>query len=97
VIIAAISLQFKELFLMTLDEDAAAVNGLPTRYLNLMLSVLTALVISVSIKIVGALLVSALLTIPAACSLLVARSFRSSVMLAVGIGEAAILAGLLMA
>lgn len=97
VIIAAISLQFKELFLMTFDEDAAAVNGLPTRYLNLMLSVLTALVISVSIKIVGALLVSALLTIPAACSLLVARSFRSSVMLAVGIGEAAILAGLLMA
>lgn len=97
VVLAAAALQFKEWFLMTFDEDAAAVGGLPTRTLNFVMSILTALVISVSIKIVGALLVSALLTIPAACGLLAARSFRRAVLLAVGIAEGAVLAGLLAA
>jgi len=97
VVLAAAILQYKEWFLMSFDEDAAAVGGLPTRALNLAMSVLTALVISVSIKIVGALLVSALLTIPAACGLLAARSFRQSVLLAVGIAEASVIAGLLAA
>ncbi len=69
IVLAAVGIHAKELFLLTFDEDAAAVSGLPTRYFNFMISVLTAFVISVSIKIVGALLVSALLTIPAACSL----------------------------
>jgi zinc transport system permease protein len=87
----------KELFLLTFDEDAAAVSGLPIRYFNIMLSILTALVISASIKIVGALLVSALLTIPAACSLTLSRSFKQAVVLVVIIGEAAVLAGLWMA
>ncbi|MNV79161.1 High-affinity zinc uptake system membrane protein ZnuB [compost metagenome] len=62
-----------------------------------MISVLTALVISVSIKIVGALLVSALLTIPAACSLIIARSFRQSVITVVVIGELAVAGGLIAA
>jgi zinc transport system permease protein len=97
VILIAVGLQFKELFMMTFDEDAAAVNGLPTRYFNLMISVLTALVISVSIKIIGALLVSALLTIPAACSLLIARSFKQSVLLAIVIAEVAMVGGLMIA
>jgi zinc transport system permease protein len=87
----------KELFLLTFDEDAAAVSGLPIRYFNIMLSILTALVISASIKIVGALLVSALLTIPAACSLTLSRSFKQAVVIVVIIGEAAVLTGLWMA
>ena len=62
-----------------------------------MISVLTAFVISVSIKIVGALLVSALLTIPAACSLVIARSFRQSVITVVVIAELAVIGGLIIA
>ncbi|MGO4371962.1 metal ABC transporter permease [Paenibacillus sp. MCAF20] len=97
VVLIAIRTQVKELFLITFDEDAAAVSGLPVRFYNVMISVLTALVISVSIKIVGALLVSALLTIPAACSLIIARSFKQSVISVVIIGEIAVVAGLLIA
>ncbi|MDQ0111660.1 metal ABC transporter permease [Paenibacillus harenae] len=97
VVLIAIRSQVKELFLITFDEDAAAVSGLPVRFYNVMISVLTALVISVSIKIVGALLVSALLTIPAACSLIIARSFKQSVISVVIIGEIAVIAGLLVA
>jgi len=97
IVLLAVRIHFKELFLLTFDEDAAAVSGLPTRYFNFMISVLTALVISVSIKIVGALLVSALLTIPAACSLVIARSFRQSVITVVVIAEIAVIGGLLIA
>lgn len=97
VVLLAVSLHAKELFLLTFDEDAASVSGLPTRYFNFLISILTALVISVSIKIVGALLVSALLTIPAACSLVFARSFRQSVYTVVVVAELAVVAGLLAA
>lgn len=97
VVIVAVWLHAKELFLMTFDEDTASVHGLPTKYLNLLLSILTALVISVAIKIVGALLVSALLTIPTACALVLARSFRQTVFVVVIIAEIAVIAGLFIA
>jgi zinc transport system permease protein len=93
-VLGAILLHRKELFLLAFDEDAAAVSGLPVRYFNLLISILTALVITAAIKIVGALLVSALLTIPAACSLALSRSFRQSIILVVCVGEFAVLAGL---
>ncbi|WNQ09417.1 metal ABC transporter permease [Paenibacillus aurantius] len=96
-VIAVVLLNFKELFLMFFDEDAAAVSGLPLRFYNIMITVLTALVISVAIKIVGALLVSSLITIPVAASLVVARSFRHSVVMAVLFSELAVIGGLILA
>lgn len=97
VVLVVIFFLFKEFFLLSFDEDAAGVNGLPTRYLNILLTVMTALVISVSIKIVGALLISALLTIPVACSLIVSRGFKHSVLLSILFSEAAVILGLLIA
>jgi len=94
IVLIMVFIHKKELFLLTFDEDAAAVSGLPVKYFNIMLSILTALVISVSIKIVGALLISALLTIPAACSLTLSRSFKQAIIIVVVIGEVAVLAGL---
>lgn len=94
IVLAVVLLHRKELFLLSFDEDAAAVSGLPVRYFNIMISILTALVISAAIKIVGALLVSALLTVPAACSLALSRSFRQAIVIVVVIGEAAVVAGL---
>lgn len=82
---------------MFFDEEAAAVSGLPIRYYNILITMLTALVISVAIKIVGALLVSSLLTIPVAASLAVARSFKHSVFMAVLFSETAVIAGLVAA
>jgi len=96
-VVAVIAVHFKELFLMFFDEDAASVSGLPLRFYNIMITMLTALVISVSIKIVGALLVSALLTIPVACSLLIARSFKHSVFWAVLFSEISVIGGLVAA
>ncbi|MNW64091.1 High-affinity zinc uptake system membrane protein ZnuB [compost metagenome] len=72
-------------------------SGLPVKLLNMLITVLTALVISTAIKIVGSLLVSALLTIPVAISLLLSRSFKSSVVLSVIIAEIAVVGGLVVA
>lgn len=97
VVLAVVAIFFKELFLLTFDEDAASVSGLPVGFFNILVTVLTALVISVSIKIVGALLVSALLTVPVAASLVLAKGFRQGVLLAVLISEIAVVGGLVVA
>lgn len=97
IVVTVVSVFFKEFFLLTFEEDAASVSGLPVKLLNLLITVMTALVISTAIKIVGALLVSALLTIPAACSLLIARSFKTSVIFSVIISEIAVVIGLITA
>ncbi|MCM3495331.1 MULTISPECIES: metal ABC transporter permease [Paenibacillus] len=97
IVIAVVFLLLKEFFLLSFEEDAASVSGLPVKVMNMVITVLTALVVSTAIKIVGALLVSALLTIPVAISLLLARSFRSSIILSVVISEIAVIGGLMLA
>lgn len=96
IVVIVVALLHKEFFLLSFEEDAA-VTGLPVRILNMLITVMTALVISTAIKIVGALLVSALLTIPVAVSLLMARSFKSAIILSVVIGEIAVVLGLVVA
>ncbi|HHN81084.1 MAG TPA: metal ABC transporter permease [Methanomicrobia archaeon] len=85
VVVTAVAL-FKELFILTYDEDYGRVMGLPTYSLNLLLLCLIALTGVVLIKIVGVILVIALLTIPAATSKLLASTIRSIMVLAIGIG-----------
>lgn len=97
IVVIVVSIFFKEMFLLTFEEDAASVSGIPVKLLNMLITVMTALVISTAIKIVGALLVSALLTIPAACSLIIARSFKMSVVFSVIIAEIAVVVGLMIA
>ncbi|AOZ91480.1 metal ABC transporter permease [Paenibacillus crassostreae] len=97
VVVLVVSLFFKEFFLLSFEEDAASVSGLPVKLLNMLITILTALVVSTAIKIVGALLVSALLTIPVAISLLLARSFKASVVWSVIIAEIAVVIGLVVA
>src|SRR3989344_2068347 len=55
---------YKELVYVTFDEESAQVSGIPTRFINTLLIVLAALTVSLSIPIVGVLLISALMVIP---------------------------------
>jgi zinc transport system permease protein len=55
---------FKRLFLTSYDEELAQANGLPIQLLNFILMVLAAITISISMRIVGALMVGALMVIP---------------------------------
>ena len=74
------------LFAVSNDEEYARAAGMPVTALNLLLAVMTAVTVVISMRVVGLLLISALMIIPNATAQLLARSFRSSLVLAVAIG-----------
>ena len=77
-----------------LDEDAARVAGIPARALNTLLAVLTAVTVVAAMRIVGVLLVAALMVLPVATSRLLARSFRGTLLGAMAVGVASAVLGL---
>jgi zinc transport system permease protein len=77
------------LFAICHDEEYARVSGLPVRALNLLLAVTTAVTVTVAMRAVGLLLVSALMVVPVATAQLVARGFKATQWLAMGIGVVA--------
>ena len=82
------------LFAVGVDAEYARVAGLPVRALNLALAVTTAVTVTAAMRAVGLLLVSALMVVPVATANLVARSFRTSMLLAMLIGALAAAAGI---
>lgn len=93
-VLLTLALLFKQLLFVTFDEDVARISGLPVRKINLVLAVLTALTVSVSMRVVGILMVSALLVIPVAASLQISKSFKSTLINAVIISELSVVIGL---
>jgi zinc transport system permease protein len=74
------------LFAVCQDEEYARVAGLPVRALNLLLAVTTAVTVTVAMRAVGLLLVSALMVVPVAAAQLVTRGFRTTMHLAMLLG-----------
>ncbi len=85
---------YRPLQYLTFDETSAKVAGLPVEWLNLLLALLTALTVALSMRIVGLLLVSAMLVIPVACALQTARSFGGTIMQSMAYGVLAVIIGL---
>jgi len=89
-----IILFFKELYFITLDEDTAAASGIAVRKISVGFTLLTAMTIAISMRVVGILLVSSLMVLPVAASLQLARSFREAFFLSVGFSLASVLSGI---
>ncbi|MGW4161655.1 metal ABC transporter permease [Streptomyces sp. NPDC004788] len=83
----------RQLFAVSQDEDFARVTGLPVRFLNLLVAVTAAVTVTVAMRVVGLLLVSALMVVPVAAAQQLSRSFRTTFVLAVVIGVAVTLSG----
>ena len=79
-IVVSIAVTGRALLAVVLDEDAARVAGIPARALNALLAVLTAVTVVAAMRIVGVLLVAALMVLPVATSRLLARSFRGTLL-----------------
>ncbi|MCX6407560.1 MAG: metal ABC transporter permease [Propionibacteriales bacterium] len=75
-----------QLFAVCQDEEHAKVSGVPTRLYGLLIAVMAAATITVAMRTVGLLLVSALMVVPVAAAQQVARSFRLTHLLAMAIG-----------
>ncbi len=84
-----------QLFAVCQDEEHARVSGVPVRAYALLIAVLAAVTVTVSMRTVGLLLVSALMVVPVAAAQQVTRSFRATFVLAMVIGTFAAVAGVL--
>lgn len=93
-VIGVVLLLFKEFFFMSFDEEMAAVSGVPVGWLYFLLLGLIAVTVIVSIKIVGIILVAALLVIPAAAAFQLTRGFVRMMLLSVLFGVVSGVAGL---
>jgi zinc transport system permease protein len=84
-----------QLFAVTQDAEFAQVAGLRVRFYNLLVAVLAAVTVTVAMRTVGLLLVSALMVVPVATAQQVTRSFRTTLTAAMGIGVFAAIGGLI--
>ena len=92
--LVAILLLYRSLAAIVLDEEAAVVAGVPVRVLNLVLVVVSALTIAISMRIVGILLIAALMVLPVMAASRIAWSMRSTLGLAMAVGLASVFGGL---
>ena len=93
-IVIAMVFTGRALFAVVLDEETARVTGIPAGALNALLAVLTAVTVVAAMRVVGVLLVAALMVLPVATSRQVARSFRTTLLGSAVIGVVSVVVGL---
>ncbi|HMM20250.1 MAG TPA: metal ABC transporter permease [Selenomonadales bacterium] len=96
-VVAAVYRYYAELVLIAFDEEIARVSGVNANFVNLLFSLLTALVVVVGMQVVGILLVSALMVIPVASAHLLRQGFRATLAWAVAFSALAVICGLVLA
>jgi zinc transport system permease protein len=92
VVVLAVGLA-PQLFAVAQDQEFAQVAGLNVRFYNLLVSVMAAVTVTVAMRTVGLLLVSALMVVPVAAAQQVTRAFRPTLAAAMAIGMVAALGG----
>ncbi len=97
IVIAYIRFLYKELFALSFDAEYAKVSGINSRYIQMVFMIIIALVIGASMRIVGILLVSSLMTIPVAAAIQLAKSFKGAMIYSIIFGELAVIIGLVSA
>ncbi len=94
VVFLSVFLFYKELFFVSFDEEVAQASGLPVKRLNLMIVILAALAVALSIRIVGVLLIGALMVIPVIAAMQYGRSFRTTLFISVAFSLISVIVGL---
>lgn len=84
----------RPLYQMAFDEETARTNGLPVSALSMAFSVVTGMIVAAAMPIVGVLLVSALIVLPAALAIRIAPSFAAALWIAAAVGVSGVFAGL---
>ncbi|QPC46899.1 metal ABC transporter permease [Mangrovibacillus cuniculi] len=96
-VLVVITFLYKELFVLSFDEDHAKAAGIPSKVIHFVFIILVALVIAASMRVVGILLVSSLMTLPVAASMRIARGFKQTIFYSILFGEISVLGGLVSA
>lgn len=93
-VILLVTCFYNELLAVTFDEDAAQVSGIEVTKINTIFVLLTAVAVVLSMKLVGVMLISALLIIPAVTALQVATSFRGTLAMAAAAAVLSVIIGI---
>jgi zinc transport system permease protein len=96
-LLVTVAVSWRALLAVVLDEDAARVAGLPVDRLNLVLAALTAVTVVVGMRVVGVLLVAALMVLPVGTAQRLAGSFRATLVVAAAVGGLSAVVGLALA
>jgi zinc transport system permease protein len=88
---------YRPLVAVVVDEEAARVGGLPVPWLNAATAALAAVTIAISMRVVGILLIAALMVLPVIAAGRIAWSMRSTLVMSMGIGLASVLVGITVA
>ncbi|MEJ7334050.1 metal ABC transporter permease, partial [Staphylococcus epidermidis] len=75
IVFSFVMLFYKEMFILSFDEEYATVIGIP-KWIQFLFIIIVAMVISASMRVVGILLVSALITLPIAISMRITNGFK---------------------
>ena len=94
IVLTLIILFYKELFLVSFDEELAQANGIPVKVLNYLLVILAAVTVSLAIRTIGVLLIGALTVMPVLAAFQYGRSFKQTIFLAVAFSLLAVISGL---
>ncbi|KGL40199.1 metal ABC transporter permease [Listeria newyorkensis] len=97
VVLLTVFFLYKELFLLSFDEEYANASGIPAKVVDVIFMLLVALVIASSMRIVGILLVSSLMTLPVAAAIRIANGFKQTIAYAILFGEISVIGGLVSA
>ena len=89
-----VAIFYKQFLSISFDEESAKIQGINVKALNTLLMVLTAIIVSLSIRIIGSLLIGALIVIPVVTAGQIARSFKMSLILSTIFGLTSVIAGL---
>lgn len=94
IVATTIAFLYKELVYVSVDEEAAQVSGIAVKKINYLFMILTAVTIALSIRIVGVLLVSALMVIPVLTASQIAKSFAQTLLYSIIFSIYFVIAGL---
>ncbi len=95
-IILVYVLFYQKIFTTTFDEDFAAVTGVKVRWYNSINAILTALTVVIGMRIMGALLISSIITFPALSSMRICKHYKCTVLAAAIISVISFMLGILM-
>ena len=93
-VLLVIILLYNDLFSATFDEEYAKITGIKTERINLILTFITAITVVLAVKVVGVMLVSALLILPAVTSLQIAKGFKGAMLISIIAAFISVLAGI---
>ena len=93
-VMLVIILHYNDLFSATFDEEYAKITGIKTERINLMLTFITAITVVLAVKVVGVMLVSALLILPAVTSLQLAKGFKVAMLISIVVALISVLVGI---